>query len=165
MNTCSTASPRKPLFVCLPAFIVTALAAPVTAEEPIRVDADRIERHIIELSAFGRNPQGGVDRVAYSDADLDARRYISGLMNQAGLKVRIDAAGNIIGRREGREDGRALMIGSAAGAGRRLAVGGWAGGVGSGVGSSVWKTALQAASRLSASMTIAAPVIRAAPIT
>ena len=77
-----------------------------------RVDGERIERHIAELSAFGRNAAGGVDRVAYSQADIDAREYIRGLMEEAGLEVRMDTAGNIIGRREGTASKKPLMIGS-----------------------------------------------------
>jgi N-carbamoyl-L-amino-acid hydrolase len=94
------------LIVCLAA---TTLGASETVPE---VDAERIERHIIELSAFGRNQDGGVDRVAFSQADLDARDYIMGLMKEAGLETRIDTGGNIIGRREGTEALKPLMIGS-----------------------------------------------------
>jgi len=43
-----------------------------------------------------------VSRVAFSDADVEGRKYIRSLMEKAGLKVRVDAAGNIIGHREGR---------------------------------------------------------------
>ena len=76
------------------------------------VDAGRIERHILGLSEFGKNADGGVDRVAFSQADLDGREYIMGLMREAGLEVSVDAAGNIIGRRDGAENLRPLMIGS-----------------------------------------------------
>lgn len=93
------------LNLCAAASSAVADASPV-------VDGERIEQHIMALSAFGRNQAGGVDRVAYSQADIDARRYIEGLMGQAGLEVRVDAAGNIIGRREGRKEKRPLMIGS-----------------------------------------------------
>ncbi len=74
-----------------------------SAESPgdFRVDEGRIERRILKLAEFGRNPEGGVSRVAYSQADLDARAYVIALMESAALKVRVDAAGNIIGRREG----------------------------------------------------------------
>jgi len=72
-------------------------------ERDLRVDAARIERRILKLAEFGRNPQGGVSRVAYSDADVRGREYVTSLMKQAGLEVRVDAAGNIIGRREGRD--------------------------------------------------------------
>src|ERR1043165_6678248 len=68
-----------------------------------RADPKRLEQRIKELSQFGANPEGGVSRVAFSDADVQGRKYIRALMEKAGLKVRVDAAGNIIGRREGRD--------------------------------------------------------------
>src|SRR5438045_6367576 len=67
-----------------------------------RADAKRMEERIKELSQFGANSDGGVSRVAFSDADVEGRKYIRSLMEKAGLKVRVDAAGNIIGHREGR---------------------------------------------------------------
>ena len=78
----------------------------------LRGDASRIERHILELSAFGANPDGGVSRVAFSQADRDGRAYIKGLMLRAGLEVRVDTAGNLIGRRPGIEDRPPILIGS-----------------------------------------------------
>ena len=74
------------------------------------VDATRIEVRIKALSAFGRNADGGVDRVAFSEADRAGREYIQGLMRAAGLQVRIDAAGNIIGRRDGSEPALAPIL-------------------------------------------------------
>src|SRR3970282_1907967 len=47
--------------------------------------------------------EGGVSRVAFSEADVQGRNYIISLMNEAELSVRIDRAGNIIVRREGRD--------------------------------------------------------------
>ena len=70
----------------------------------ISVDAKRIEQHIAKLAEFGKTSEGGVHRVAYSDEDVAARKYILILMESAGLDVRIDAAGNIVGRREGSEN-------------------------------------------------------------
>src|SRR3989442_2244462 len=67
-----------------------------------RADANRMEKRIQELSAFGANREGGVSRVAFSDADIEGGKYIRSLMEKAGLKVRVDAAGNIICHREGR---------------------------------------------------------------
>jgi N-carbamoyl-L-amino-acid hydrolase len=75
-------------------------SAAVAADKPT-VNADRIQQHITALSKFGTNPEGGVSRVAFSDADIAGRKYVSGLMQEAGLTLRTDAAGNIIGRREG----------------------------------------------------------------
>ena len=45
---------------------------------------------------------GGVSRVAYSEFDRQGREWAMGVMREAGLTVSIDAAGNIIGRRAGR---------------------------------------------------------------
>lgn len=71
------------------------------SQSDLRVNQQRLTQHIEGLSHFGRNPQGGVSRVAFSQADRDGREYVKGLMRDAGLQVRVDAAGNIIGRREG----------------------------------------------------------------
>jgi beta-ureidopropionase / N-carbamoyl-L-amino-acid hydrolase len=68
-----------------------------------RVNGSRLNRHLAELSEFGKNPQGGVTRLAYSDADRQARDYVVGLMRAARLDPHIDAAGNIVGRRAGRD--------------------------------------------------------------
>ena len=68
-----------------------------------RVNGPRLNRHLTELAEFGKNPQGGVTRLAYSDADRQARDYVTGLMRAARLDPHIDAAGNIIGRRAGRD--------------------------------------------------------------
>ncbi len=75
----------------------------VAAQQPLdlRADADRIEARIAALSQYGRNSDGGVSRVAFSEADIRGREYVMGLMREAGLEVEIDAAGNIIGRAEG----------------------------------------------------------------
>jgi N-carbamoyl-L-amino-acid hydrolase len=77
-------------------------SAPRTAGDDIpRAKAERLEQRIQALGQFGANPAGGVSRVAFSDADIAGREYIMSLMRDAGLQVRIDTAGNIIGRREG----------------------------------------------------------------
>jgi beta-ureidopropionase / N-carbamoyl-L-amino-acid hydrolase len=72
------------------------------------IDAARLRRYIEELSVFGRPAGGdfasGVNRVAYSAADIAGRRYAMDLMVRAGLAPRIDTAGNIFARRAGRDD-------------------------------------------------------------
>ena len=79
----------------------------------LRVNGDRLNAHLRELARFGATPEGGTQRVAYTEADLEGRRYAMQLMREAGLNVSIDAAGNIVGRRIGnRENLKPLMIGS-----------------------------------------------------
>ena len=86
----------------------------VLAQSPqISADPERMEQRIQALGQFGTNRDGGVSRVAFSDADIAGREYIKDLMRDAGLNVRVDTAGNIIGRREGSEEGLApIMFGS-----------------------------------------------------
>ncbi|MDF1501696.1 Zn-dependent hydrolase [Roseisolibacter sp. H3M3-2] len=88
-------------------------AQPAQSAQPtaaLRVDGARLNRQLQELSRFGRNERGGVDRVAYSDADRDARAYVTQLMRDARLEPGVDAAGNIIGRRAGREASRKPIL-------------------------------------------------------
>jgi N-carbamoyl-L-amino-acid hydrolase len=78
---------------------------------PLRVNGARLNEHLKALSEFGKNPQGGVSRVAYSEADRRGREYVIGLMRAAKLDVRIDAGGNLVGRREAaNNDDRLLPI-------------------------------------------------------
>src|SRR6476660_4678855 len=62
------------------------------AQTTLRVNGKRIMDHILALAEFGKNPQGGASRVAYSDADRQGREYVLGLLRDAKLVVVIDAA-------------------------------------------------------------------------
>ncbi len=98
--------PAAALALCL---VSTAVAAP----PELRVQGGRIGAHLEALAEFGKNPQGGVSRIAYSDADRDGRQYVLGLMRAAGLAVTIDAAGNLVGTRAGTDATlRPIVIGS-----------------------------------------------------
>ncbi len=78
-----------------------------------RVNGPRLNQHLTALSRYGRNPGGGVSRVAFSAADIEGRNFAMALMRDAGLNVRIDAAGNILARRNGSlADARPILFGS-----------------------------------------------------
>lgn len=78
----------------------------------LRINGGRLNRRLAELAAFGRT-ETGTNRLAYSEADRAGRAYVTGLMREAGLEVRIDAGANIIGRRAGRDAARPpILIGS-----------------------------------------------------
>ena len=81
------------------------LAPQGTAWRSWRVNGARVNQHLSDLSRFGRNPQGGVSRVAFSPADVEGRAFVMELMRAAGLSVRVDPVGNILGRREGSRAG------------------------------------------------------------
>jgi N-carbamoyl-L-amino-acid hydrolase len=96
--------------------IVSALGLPAfnrRSADPVTVAGDRLLGQLKELAQFGSNANGGVSRVAYGPADLRARTWVTGLMREAGLTVRVDVAGNLIGRREGQSRGLSpLLFGS-----------------------------------------------------
>ena len=95
-------------------FAVPALSSLLPqAPSRLRVNGERVNAHLKELAQFGKTPEGGTHRLAYSDADLEARQYAMRLMREAKLEVSIDAAGNIVGRRAGSDTAlKPLMIGS-----------------------------------------------------
>lgn len=82
----------------------------VAADGTITASPERMQLRIDALARFGANPEGGVSRVAFSDADLAGRAWLTSEMEALGLEVRVDAAGNIIGRRAGSEDGLAPIL-------------------------------------------------------
>ncbi|HWP55188.1 MAG TPA: M20 family metallo-hydrolase [Pyrinomonadaceae bacterium] len=87
----------------------------LAAQPKLRVNGARLNEHLKALSEFGKNPQGGVSRVAYSEADRQGREYVMGLMRAAKLDVSVDAAGNIIGRRPAANNNdslRSILFGS-----------------------------------------------------
>ena len=104
---------RVQLAACLQV-VLTALSVTVAGQGPdLRINGKRVNGHLLELSRFGKNPEGGVTRVAYSDVDLQGRAYVIQLMRDAGLDVVIDAAGNIVGRRAGADPGKnPIVVGS-----------------------------------------------------
>jgi N-carbamoyl-L-amino-acid hydrolase len=66
------------------------------------VNGKRIESRIFELAKFGVDEKGRGYRVAYTKGDIEGRAWFMELMQQAGLDPTIDAAGNIIGKRKGK---------------------------------------------------------------
>ena len=80
--------------------------------DPLRANGARVNAALDAFGAVGRTA-GGINRVAYSDADLAGRAFTLDLFRQAGLAPRIDAAGNIVARVEGTGRGLApLVVGS-----------------------------------------------------
>jgi N-carbamoyl-L-amino-acid hydrolase len=61
-----------------------------------QLDGDRLLTDLYSLARFGSSPGGGVNRVAYSPADMEARHWVESQMREVGLAVRTDEAGNTI---------------------------------------------------------------------
>ena len=74
------------------------------ANNPLRVDHKRLNDNFIKLSKINSAEFGSLSRVAYTDADIDGRKYVMQLMRAAGMDVYIDEGGNIIGRLKGKDN-------------------------------------------------------------
>ena len=78
-----------------------------------KIDEERIELQLKRLSLFGMNDKGGNDRVAFSDYDLEARAYLTTYLTELGLDVTVDAAGNLLARKAGKNpDLKPIAFGS-----------------------------------------------------
>ncbi len=76
-------------------------------------DPQRLQVLIDGLNQFNATPDKGTTRLTYSPEFRQASDYLRGQMEAAGLTVREDAVGNLIGRLEGRQPDLApVLIGS-----------------------------------------------------
>jgi allantoate deiminase len=71
---------------------------PATPELAGRIDDDRFRRRWDALAGIGRDPVAGWTRLAYSAPEAAARELVGGWLADAGLTVRVDAAGNLRAR-------------------------------------------------------------------
>ena len=97
-----------------------ALARPAFARRVAQsrpaIDPARLRNRLERLSYHGRKPGGtfadGVNRVAYSTADLTARAWVIDEIKGMDVVPRIDAAGNIFARFGGQPTQPAILCGS-----------------------------------------------------
>src|SRR6202049_2910633 len=75
------------------------------------INGERLLGDLRALAAIGGLPDGGVDRLAWSDHDLAGRRWFAERMSQAGIEPRVDAALNVFGHMPG-TTGPWLLTGS-----------------------------------------------------
>lgn len=78
----------------------------------LRIDIDRLMGRLFELGKIGAIDGGGVCRLALSDDDKRGRDLVVRWMEELGLNVSIDRIGNVIGVRDGLQDGLPVMTGS-----------------------------------------------------
>jgi beta-ureidopropionase / N-carbamoyl-L-amino-acid hydrolase len=77
----------------------------------IDIDSGRLLADLAALSGIGGRLDGGLDRVAWSDADLQARAWLRRRVEDMGWLVTTDAAMNVFGRASAKRLPR-LLIGS-----------------------------------------------------
>lgn len=79
----------------------------------LTVNSDRLNNSINRLAKIGKQPSGSICRLAFTPEDLQARYLVQQWMIEAGMTVRTDAAGNLIGTYAGIVEGApALATGS-----------------------------------------------------
>ncbi len=76
------------------------------------INLERLEKEIVEVSKFGKLPDRGITRLAYSVEEKEARDYVKALMVDIGMEIREDAVGNIFGKINGTEDLTSVTSGS-----------------------------------------------------
>ena len=71
----------------------------------LRVDGARLRRSLETMAAIGATPGGGVQRLALSDEDKQARDLFVRWLKEIDCEVSIDEMGNIFGRRPRQKPG------------------------------------------------------------
>ncbi|HVR36850.1 MAG TPA: Zn-dependent hydrolase [Methylomirabilota bacterium] len=88
------------------------MASRTTAED-LKIDLDRLKSEILELACIGRNEEDhGIYRMGFTDADMEARRWLRKKLDAAGITSRVDGAANVFGRWPDGLDTPAVLIGS-----------------------------------------------------
>ncbi|MGQ9595765.1 MAG: M20/M25/M40 family metallo-hydrolase, partial [Anaerolineae bacterium] len=77
------------------------------------IDPQRLNDRLERLATFGQTPRGGITRLTFTPEYMAAQDLVREWMEEAGLVPRVDAVGNLIGRREGTVPGLpAILLGS-----------------------------------------------------
>jgi len=78
----------------------------------LKVDGARLEKALREMGEVGVTPSGGVNRLALSDADREARGLLVSWFRELNLEIKVDPIGNIFAIRWGHEDSEPVVMGS-----------------------------------------------------
>lgn len=77
------------------------------------LDGEQLLEDLDSLNQIGLSPKGGLNRIAYSPADVAGRAWVNDQMEKLGLQVYTDTAGNNFGRYSGQDESLPpLVIGS-----------------------------------------------------
>jgi N-carbamoyl-L-amino-acid hydrolase len=79
----------------------------------LRVDIERIRSDILALAAIGGNDADrGIYRMAFTDVDMEGKRWLLARIEENGLISASDGAANISGILEGKDDTSRVFVGS-----------------------------------------------------
>ncbi|MEL1135654.1 Zn-dependent hydrolase [Desulfitobacterium sp. THU1] len=74
------------------------------------INKERVYQRLQELGKIGHRESGGVTRHAFTTEHRASKDLVAEYMRQAGLSIREDAVGNLIGRREGRDPNATVVL-------------------------------------------------------
>ena len=76
------------------------------------INLERLKKDILDLSEIGRLEDHGIYRMAFTEANMEARSWLLDRIHAAGLDSYQDGAGNIFGRLNWNSDQACVMAGS-----------------------------------------------------
>lgn len=78
-----------------------------------KINFERLRRDILDLGEIGASEEDrGIYRMAFTDADMEARSWLGKRIEQAGLEADQDGAANVFGRLNGPAKEPAVLMGS-----------------------------------------------------
>ncbi len=78
----------------------------------LRINWRRLQGRLDRLAEIGAGENGACCRLALTAEDKAGRDLVTGWMRELGLEVEVDAIGNILAQRKGRDHGPPVMSGS-----------------------------------------------------
>ncbi len=88
-------------------------ASGASAGSTLKIDQERLRNTFDALAAIGREDDGSIHRPAFTDNDMEARRWLVEEAKGRGLEAKIDGAGNVVVRSpQTPPDAPVVMIGS-----------------------------------------------------
>ncbi|MFC3418650.1 Zn-dependent hydrolase [Salinicoccus hispanicus] len=74
--------------------------------------SERLHARILEISKIGRTENEGAKRMGYSEEESQAKHKVIEWMQEIGMQVRKDGAGNVFGTYKGADSSKVFMAGS-----------------------------------------------------
>jgi len=84
-----------------------------TYDESLNIDGicgERVAKRLHEIAQIGLTKDGGSNRPGFSKEELQAKQLVMKWMEEAGLTVVVDGAGNVFGRLAGKNDHKKAII-------------------------------------------------------
>jgi len=81
-------------------------------ENELKVNFERLKNNILSLSEIGKSEDRGIYRMAFTDADMQARKWLMDRIEKAGMEPSMDGAANVFGKLNCRDEITSVMVGS-----------------------------------------------------